>query len=89
MLISHIQRGRIPNRRLFGGALLLAAAFALAGCETTAMSGPAAKLAPEPMTHQKAALYCWMKTEHGRADIALDKRADIVDRCIKEKMQGG
>jgi hypothetical protein len=81
----------LQMRRLLGSGLLLAGALALAGCETTGMDAPAAKAAPAPapMTHQKAALYCWMKTEHGRADIALDKRADIVDRCIKEKMQGG
>jgi hypothetical protein len=81
----------LQMRRVFGGGLLLAGALALAGCETTGMGSPAAMAtpAPAPMTHQKAALYCWMKTEHGRADIALDKRADVVDRCIKEKMQGG
>lgn len=42
-----------------------------------------------PMTHQQAALYCWMSTEHGHADLPLDKRADVVDKCIKQKMQGG
>ncbi len=41
-----------------------------------------------PMTHRKAALYCWMSTEHGRADLPLDKRADVVDKCIKRKMAG-
>ncbi|HEU5018030.1 MAG TPA: hypothetical protein VFT69_08660 [Pseudolabrys sp.] len=81
----------LPICRLLGGGLLLAGALALAGCETTGIEAPTAEAAPAPapITHQKAALYCWMKTEHGRADIALDKRADIVDRCIKEKMQGG
>ncbi len=39
-----------------------------------------------PMTHRQAALYCWMSTEHGHADMALDKRADVVDACIKQKM---
>ena len=39
-----------------------------------------------PMTHRQAALYCWMSTEHGHADMALNKRADVVDKCIKEKM---
>ncbi|MEJ2624079.1 MAG: hypothetical protein P8Z80_05935 [Pseudolabrys sp.] len=39
-----------------------------------------------PMTHRQAALYCWMSTEHGRKDLPLGKRADVVDKCIKEKM---
>ena len=42
-----------------------------------------------PMTHRQAALYCWMSTEHGRKDLPLDQRADIVDQCIKKKMVGG
>ena len=41
-----------------------------------------------PMTHRQAALYCWMSTEHGRKDLPLGKRADVVDKCIKEKMAG-
>ena len=41
-----------------------------------------------PMTHRQAALYCWMSTEHGHADMPLGKRADVVDKCIKEKMAG-
>ena len=31
---------------------------------------------------------CWMSTEHGHADMPLDKRADVVDKCIAQKMQG-
>ena len=40
------------------------------------------------MSHTDAAEYCWMATEHGHADLSLDKRADIVEQCIKEKMAG-
>ena len=40
------------------------------------------------MTHTQAALECWMATEHGRQDLPLDQRADIVDACIKDKMSG-
>jgi hypothetical protein len=29
-----------------------------------------------------------MATEHGRADLPLDRRADVVDACIKAKMAG-
>ncbi len=44
--------------------------------------------APEPpMTRSRAATECWMKTEKGSADIDLDKRADIVTKCIDDKMK--
>ena len=39
------------------------------------------------MTHSRAATECWMATEKGRADINLDKRADIVTKCIDDKMK--
>jgi hypothetical protein len=73
------------------GALLMAAA--LAGCQTDASGLPVvaaapAAPAPKPLTHQQAALDCWMATEHGHKDMPLDKRADIVDACIKDKMAG-
>ena len=62
----------------------------LAGCETTG-PGPAdaaARPVAEPMTHTRAARECWMSTEKGRADMPLDKRSEIVDRCIEQKMRG-
>jgi hypothetical protein len=75
------------------GALLLAAA--LAGCQTdsngmpvASAAAPAVAAAPKPLTHQQAALDCWMATEHGHKDLPLDKRADIVDQCIRDKMAG-
>jgi hypothetical protein len=76
--------------RLLIAAALLAAAAALAGCETTGSGVPVAVAAPapEPMTHTQAAEICWMATEHGHADLPLDKRADIVEQCIKDKMAG-
>ena len=81
-------------------ALLVAAAVALAGCETTG-TGPSAAGAPtaqtaqapepakpaEPMTRARAATECWMKTEKGSASVNLDKRADIVTKCIDDKMK--
>ena len=83
-------RNRGP--RLVVAALLLAAGAALAGCETTgtgvAQASVTPAAAPEPMSHTDAAEYCWMATEHGHADLPLDKRADIVEQCIKEKMAG-
>jgi hypothetical protein len=73
--------------RLPLAALLLA--FALAGCQTDSTGKPAAQAAPlAPVDHQQASLDCWMATEHGHADLPLDKRADVVDACIKAKMAG-
>ena len=38
------------------------------------------------MTHVQAAEFCWMATEKSDAHMDLDKRADVVDKCIAEKM---
>ena len=77
---------RLPATRKTVLALL--AALALAGCETTG-SGPSAQAAkPEPpMTRSRAATECWMGTEKGAASMNIDKRADIVTKCIDEKMK--
>ncbi len=67
----------------------LVLSLALAGCETTGSgASQAAAPAPEPpMTHSRAAMECWMNTEKGAAKTDLDKRADIVTKCIDEKMK--
>ena len=86
-----------------GGLALLLAATAglLAGCQTDgAPPNPLTELAtysakkdqPEkpdepPMTRARAASDCWMKTEKSRADVSLDARADIVTKCIDDKMK--
>jgi hypothetical protein len=44
---------------------------------------PAAK----PMTRQEAALQCWMSVEKGHKDASLDGRADIVTKCINDKLK--
>jgi hypothetical protein len=117
------------NRPIFTTArfALLAAALALAACETdgtgpTAADAPKAEVASaapkteartetskpeaskpeakpqaakpaepvadsEPMTHARAARECWMKTEKANAHADLDKRADLVNKCIDEKMK--
>jgi hypothetical protein len=74
--------------RLFAAPLLVAAGLTLAACETTG-NGPqaAAKPVEEPMTHTRAARECWMGTEKGAASASLDKRADLVDKCIAQKMK--
>jgi hypothetical protein len=81
-------------------ALALAAAALLAGCQTdgdgpgpfASWSGPAKPAEPEkppepPMTKQRAAMECWMQTEKGHASADLDKRADVVNKCIDQKMK--
>jgi hypothetical protein len=42
----------------------------------------------EPMTRSRAARECWMRTEKGSNREDLDKRADVVNKCIDEKMKG-
>jgi uncharacterized lipoprotein YajG len=66
--------------------LLIAASMALAGCQT---DDPGASMAagPVPMTRQNAALICWSKTEKDAARMTLDKRADVVTKCIDDKMR--
>jgi hypothetical protein len=70
--------------------ILAASAGLLAGCETDGTTLAAAKpaAAPQPpMTHTRAAEQCWMSTEGNKAlDANLDKRADVVDKCIADKM---
>jgi hypothetical protein len=72
--------------------LLMLSAPALTACVTD--SGPSAMASaqaptppPAPLTHQQAALDCWMGTEKADAHMNLDKRADIVTQCIKDKMK--
>lgn len=48
---------------------------------------PAAKPAEPPMTRSQAAMDCWMQTEKGSAAANLDKRADIVNKCIDDKLK--
>jgi len=48
---------------------------------------PAATDDPEPMTHARAARECWMRTEKANPHQDLDKRADIVNKCIDDKLK--
>jgi hypothetical protein len=50
-------------------------------------SQPAPVANSTPMTHSRAARECWMWTEKGSAHENLDKRAEIVDKCIDEKLK--
>jgi len=67
------------------------AGLALAGCETTGTGAPTqtAKAPEPPMTRTRAAEQCWMSTEKGATTMSLDKRADVVNKCIEDKMKGG
>jgi hypothetical protein len=49
---------------------------------------PATAAAPQPLTQQRASEDCWMETEQGAKSLPLDKRAKLVDKCVKEKMSG-
>ena len=98
---------------------VLAAALALAACQTDG-TGPSAADAPkaqaasprpepaaakpetpptqavrpaaddddgEPMTRARAARECWMRTEKANPHQDLDKRADVVNKCIDDKLK--
>jgi len=60
-----------------------------AGADIDASTTQATRPQPhaEPMTRSRAARECWMRTERGAAREDLDKRADVVNRCIEEKMK--
>src|SRR5664279_3439931 len=69
--------------------LVVLAAAGLSACETTGLgtTTEAAKPAEPPMTRRLAAEQCWMASEKGSAALPLDKRADIVNKCIEQKMK--
>lgn len=79
----------MSNHRLPLALIATAFALALGGCETTGSGpGPVAAAAPQPpMTRTRAAAECWMETEKSEARLNLDRRAEIVDRCIETKMK--
>jgi len=68
--------------------LLLSVAVILASCTTNRTDTPAAEAAPQPLTQSKAAEQSWMDTEYGNKSLSLDKRAKVVDKCVKDKMSG-
>lgn len=69
-------------------AAVVGCAVLLAGCETTAAGlSPSASAAPgSSETRSHAAAECWMQTERTNRGMDLDKRADLVDRCIERKL---
>lgn len=87
----------VRSRKPVAGLALLLSVTLLAGCNTTgagpgAAPAPAAQAAPPPepeppMTRARAAELCWMSTEKANASQNLDKRADVVTKCIEDKMK--
>jgi glucose/arabinose dehydrogenase len=39
------------------------------------------------ITREKINAMCWMKYEKGRADLPLEKRADLVNACVAETLK--
>jgi hypothetical protein len=39
------------------------------------------------ITREKINAMCWMKYENGSKDLPLDKRADLVDECVKHTLK--
>jgi hypothetical protein len=48
----------------------------------------ATEAAPQPLTQQRASEDCWMEIEPRAKSLPLDKRAKLVDKCVKAKMSG-
>jgi hypothetical protein len=48
----------------------------------------ATEAAPQALTQQRASEDCWMETEQAAKSLPLDKRAKLVDKCVKDKMSG-
>ena len=69
--------------------LVVLAAAGLAACETSGLGSTteAAKPPEPPMTRRLAAEQCWMAAEKAHAALPLDKRADIVNKCIEQKLK--
>lgn len=39
------------------------------------------------VTREKVNAMCWMKHEQGRSDLPVEKRADLVDACVKQTLK--
>ena len=72
----------IPHtRNLIAILVLIPAAAALAGCGASARTWGGAS------ARTWAAAECWKSVEKNYATMNLDKRADIVTKCIDNKMK--
>jgi hypothetical protein len=80
----------VKLRRLIGTLVLLlfACTLPLTGCTSAVTPRTQTPVANSgPMTHSRAARECWMRTERTSARENLDKRADLVNKCIEDKMR--
>jgi hypothetical protein len=73
MTLGNMRASSTPHTRNLIATLVLAAA-ALAGCATQS-----------PRT--RASAECWMSIEKSHPEMSLDKRYDIVNKCIDDKMK--
>jgi len=39
------------------------------------------------VTREKINAMCWMKYEQGRSDMPVERRADLVDVCVKQALK--
>mgnify|MGYP001049338942 CR=1 FL=1 len=80
----------VKLRRLIGTLVLLlfACTLPLTGCTSAVTPRTQTPVANSgPMTHSRAARECWMRTEKANAHENLDKRAELVNKCIDEKLK--
>ena len=66
------------------------------GAQAAAAAKPASAAAPAKkeewwkeggVTREKVSAMCWMKYEQGRKDMAVEKRADLVNKCVEETLK--
>ena len=70
---SEVTSSTPHTRDLIAMPVLVLAAAALAGCGASARTWAAAD--------------CWKSTEKNYAKMNIDKRADIVNKCIDDKVR--
>jgi hypothetical protein len=75
MALGNMRASSTPHtRNLIAILVLVLVAAALAGCTTQS-----------PRT--RASAECWMSIEKSHPEMSLDKRYDIVNKCIDDKMK--
>ena len=75
MTLGNMRASSTPHtRNLIAILVLVLVAAALAGCATQS-----------PRT--RASAECWMSIEKSHPEMSLDKRYNIVNKCIDDKMK--
>lgn len=85
--ILRMKNSASMTRKILGAVrlALLPVVLALTACQTDG-TGPSAADG-KPMTRTRAASECWMRTEKANPYQDLDKRADVVNKCIDDKLK--